>query len=65
MHMAMVVTKEKTGQPRLAKIFPAKYMVTNNSPNINPAKILRYTVVAIFRESTKIQYCFSFTNAVQ
>ena len=40
----MVVIKEKTSQPRFAKIFPAKYMVTNNSPNINPAKILCYTV---------------------
>ena len=47
MHIAMVATKEKTDQPRFAKIFPTKYMVTNNLPSINPAIILCYTVYII------------------
>ena len=42
-------TKIITGQPRFAKIFPAKYLLQTNSPKINPAKILRYTGIAILQ----------------
>ena len=58
------VQLRKTGQPWFVKIFPTKYIITNNSPNINPAKILHYTVRAVNLNSWSLDLNVSYATRI-